>query len=875
MQNYIYFFEEGRKELKQLLGGKGANLAEMKRIGLPVPNGFTVTTAACLAYFGQQQTLPPALKTALPFAIERLERATSKQFVGSTRPLLLSVRSGSVHSMPGMMDTILNLGLTDHSVLILANETNNPRFAYDCYRRLIQMFGNVVMGISSALFEDALTVLKNEQKRARDTDLTSDELQQLITTYKLIYRSQTGQNFPQDPLEQLSLAIEAVFDSWYNPRALTYRKLNHLSDDLGTAVTIQEMVFGNMGDTCATGVCFTRNPSTGANELFGEFLLNAQGEDVVAGIRTPLPIQSLQHIMPSLYATFSERIRLLETHYSDMQDIEFTIENGQLYFLQTRNGKRTAAAHIHLLMTFLDEGLISKTEVIERLSYADLEKALHDTFDEASLQTLTPFATGLPASPGAATGQLYFSAAAAQDAADKNIPVILARQETSPEDIAGMIVSEAIITSRGGMTSHAAVVARGMGTACVCGCHTLLIDEANKNLHYDNGILSEGDWLSVDGSTGKLYPQKIALSPAVITPSFKRLMQLLTNSAHISVRANADTAADFSQALQFEASGIGLTRTEHMFFSSERLLEMRRLILATTAAERQSALNSLEPHQIADFTALFRTAESRPVTIRLLDPPLHEFLPTQPSEQRQLANQLNITSHLLTERLAALKESNPMMGHRGVRLAISYPAIYKMQVQAIVKSALQLQAEGITVTPEIMIPLIGSVAELKWMRHFLEQTIEHILIDANKQLTYTIGSMIELPRACLTAAELATAADFFSFGTNDLTQMVYGFSRDDSAGFLPEYMAKQLLPIDPFQTIDKEGVGPLMQQAIQAAKTAKPDIKFGVCGELGGDPLSVAYFEKIGVDYVSCSPYRVPIAKLALAKAALLNSPVI
>ncbi|EUJ42006.1 pyruvate, phosphate dikinase [Brochothrix campestris] len=871
MQNYIYFFDEGRKELKHLLGGKGANLAEMKRIGLPVPAGFTVTTAACLAYFNAKQTMPPTLKAALPLAIERLEQETAKQLVGTTRPLLLSVRSGSVHSMPGMMDTILNLGLTDQSVLILANETNNPRFAFDCYRRLIQMFGNVVMGISSALFEEALTALKTEQQRARDTDLTSDDLQQLITTYKTIYRTQTGKDFPQDPLQQLMLAIEAVFDSWYNPRALTYRQLHHLADDLGTAVTIQEMVFGNMGDTSATGVCFTRNPSTGANEIFGEFLLNAQGEDVVAGIRTPLPMQSLQHIMPSLYATFSERIQLLETHYKDMQDVEFTIEKGQLYFLQTRNGKRTAAAQIHLLMTFLDEGLLTAAEVIERLSYDDIEAALHDTFNTAAIEALTPFAIGLPASPGAATGQLYFSATAAQAAAEHNIPVILARQETSPEDIAGMIASEAIITSRGGMTSHAAVVARGMGTACVCGCHTLLIDEVEKTLHYDNGILTEGDWLSVDGSTGKLYPQKIPLSPAVITPSFKRLMQVLSKRTHISVRANADTATDFAQALQFEASGIGLTRTEHMFFSPERLLEMRRLILATTAAERLVALNELEPHQTADFSALFRTAGSRPVTIRLLDPPLHEFLPTQLSEQQQLATQLNISPLLLTERLAALKESNPMMGHRGVRLAISYPAIYKMQVQAIVKSALQLQAEGITVTPEIMIPLIGSEAELNWMRHFLEQAIDEVLTDANKQLTYTIGTMIELPRACLIAGKLATTADFFSFGTNDLTQMVYGFSRDDSAGFLPEYIAKQLLPVDPFQTIDKDGVGQLMQQAILAAKATKPGIKIGVCGELGGEPLSVAYFEKIGVDYVSCSPYRVPLAKLALAKAALLN----
>lgn len=869
MEKYIYSFAEGKKEMKQLLGGKGANLAEMKRLGLPVPDGFTLTTTCCLAYYENGKVFPDTLGTTIAESLKILEQQTHKGFGSLEAPLLISVRSGSVRSMPGMMDTILNIGLNDDIVKMLASQTGDKRFAYDCYRRLIQMFGNVVYSIPAEAFEIVLTHLKEQRGIQLDTELTGDDLHSLTIEYQHIFRQKTGRRFPQDPMQQLLLATQAVFNSWYNPRAITYRQLNNIDEHLGTAVTIQEMVFGNNGKNSGTGVCFTRNPSNGEKKLYGEFLLNAQGEDVVAGIRTPQPISDLAVTMPTIYAEFKRCAALLEQHYQEMQDIEFTIDNGQLYFLQTRNGKRTASAAIQILMDFLAEGLLTKEEVVDKVTFDMMEQALHPSFSEEELAEHSPFAIGLPASPGAAVGRIYFSAEAAQLASENDEAVILVRQETSPEDITGMIVSEAIITSRGGMTSHAAVVARGMGTPCVAGCHDLIINAEKQTLTHPSGQLKEGDWLAVDGSSGKIYTHVFELTQTAITPAFEQLMVLLTDMSDIDVRANADTATDLQTALSFGATGVGLTRTEHMFFAPERLIEMRRLILADTATAREIPLNKLQHFQTSDFEELFRCANERPLTIRLLDPPYHEFLPHDISEKNALAKALGISKTQLDQRLSELQESNPMMGHRGIRLAMSYPEIYKMQVTAIINSALVLEDEGLTVIPEIMIPLVGSVTELKWMRHYLETAITELLVEKNSHLTYKIGTMIEIPRACLTAHEIADTADFFSFGTNDLTQLVYGFSRDDVAKFLPLYLEKGLLPHDPFQTIDIDGVGQLMKQAITLAKKAQPQLKIGVCGELGGDPESVAYFHSIGVDYVSCSPFRVPLAKLALAKASI------
>ncbi len=868
MTQYIYAFDEGRISMKNLLGGKGANLSEMKRLGLPVPDGFTITTEACIDYLKQNEQLPTEVKTQLIHHLTSFSERTGKSFSSDEDLLLVSVRSGAKISMPGMMDTILNLGLNDDNVKKLADKTNDARFAYDCYRRLLQMFGEVVYGIPMLEFDTYFDDFKNKHNYKNDADIPADGLQTICERFKEIYREEVYKPFPQEPLKQLEEAIEAVFKSWDNDRARVYRELNDIPHDIGTAVNVQEMVFGNSGEQSGTGVAFTRNPVTGDNQLFGEYLLNAQGEDVVAGIRTPQDIDTLKAQMPEVHQEFVEVTKQLETHYKDMQDIEFTIENGKLYLLQTRNGKRTARAAIEIAVDMVNEGLITRKEAVANVDVKSIDQLLHPNFKEEALEQATVISKlGLPASPGAATGQVVFSAEDAKEQAEEGHRVVLMRPETSPEDIEGMIASEAIVTTHGGMTSHAAVVARGMGKCCVTGCSDVEIDTLNKRVYYSDGELHEGDVVSVDGSTGDLYVGEIETVNAEHSEAFEQFMEWSEETARLQVRMNAETPQDIKAGYNFGAKGIGLVRTEHMFFGAERLIEMRRFILASDHEARIGALEKIKTYQVEDFEAIFRLSQDRPTIVRLLDPPLHEFLPSSDEDIASVAEQLDIPKDVLRKRIAELNEVNPMLGHRGCRLAITYPELYEMQVEAIIESVSQLKKEGIECHPEIMIPLVSTVEEFITLKDRLAETITQLKNDAKTNVNYLIGTMIETPRACLIAQQLAQHCDFFSFGTNDLTQLTYGFSRDDAGKFINVYTESNILQIDPFQTLDKDGVGQLIQYAVEQAKQIKPEIKIGVCGELGGDAKSIHQFNQWSIDYVSCSPFRVPGAILATAQS--------
>ena len=868
MDKWIYSFEEGRAEDKALLGGKGANLAEMTHLGLPVPEGFTITTQSCLRYLETPSFFESILKEEVLKAVTKLETKTNKFFMGNEPSLLLvSVRSGAKISMPGMMDTILNLGLNDLRVQTLADATN-ANFAYNCYRRLLQMFADVVYGIPKEEFDQCLEKTE-KQLNKKVNDFSKEEHQSLIQQYKEVYQEHY-QNFPQSPKEQLYAAIKAVFKSWNNPRAKVYRELNQIPHDLGTAVNVQSMVFGNSDQKSGTGVVFTRNPATGEPHLFGEFLLNAQGEDVVAGIRTPEPIDSLKRILPQAYEDFCNYAKILEKHYKDMQDIEFTIEKEKLYILQTRNGKRTAKASLKIALDLVNEKMISKQEALLRVSPSAITQLIHPVFKEKALTSAHHLTQGLPASPGAATGEIVFTAERAKEFHALGKKVILVRQETSPEDIEGMVVSQAIVTSHGGMTSHAAVVARGMGTCCVAGCGELSINEDGKTLVCGKVTLKEGDILSVDGTSGKLYIGSIPTTMIDNNDELQMFLSWADEIAQLTVRANAETIQDLKTAVQFGAKGIGLARTEHMFFGEERILEMRRLILSTNEIETKSALMTLLAFQEEDFYQMYQTIQDKPMIVRLLDPPMHEFLPKTQQEIEQLSGKLQVPLDTLTRKITSLQETNPMLGHRGCRLGITQPEIYKMQVEAIFNSAIRLAKEGMVIKPEIMIPLIAEKAELVSIKTSLCQHIDNIFKKHHMQpFPYEIGTMIELPRACFIADQLAEEADFFSFGTNDLTQMTYGFSRDDIGKFIQHYKEGEIMSFDPFQTIDRAGVGELMKIAISKARQVKPELPIGICGEVGGDPASIPFFQEIGITYVSCSPYRVPAARLAVAQAHL------
>ena len=869
---YVYSFNEGSKEMKSLLGGKGANLAEMTKIGLPVPPGFTITTKACNDYYENNKTIKQEIIDQIEEKLSILEKDLNKKLGSEENPLLVSVRSGAVISMPGMMDTILNLGLNDKTVLALAKATDNERFAYDSYRRFIQMFSDVAMEVQKYKFENVLDRYKEENNFKFDTDLTTEHLKAIVEEYKNIYKKEVGEDFPQDPKKQLMLAVEAVFRSWNNPRAIVYRRLNDIDNNLGTAVNIQSMVFGNMGDTSGTGVAFTRDPATGDNKLLGEYLINAQGEDVVAGIRTPQPIDTLKEAMPEIYKQFIDTVKTLEHHYKDMQDVEFTIEKGRLFFLQTRNGKRTAASAINVAVDFVNEGLITKEEAIMRIEPKQLDQLLHPKFEDKALKEATVLTKGLPASPGAGSGKIYFSAEDAAKASQNGEKVILVRQETSPEDIEGMVCSEGILTARGGMTSHAAVVARGMGKCCVAGCGEIKVDEAAKEVRKDDLVLKEGDFISLDGSTGVVYLGDVAKVEATMTGNFEKLMNWVDEIREIRVRTNADNPRDAKAAVDFGAEGIGLCRTEHMFFDEDRIPAVRKMILSNTVKDRVEALDRLLPMQQQDFVDIYKVMGDRPVNIRLLDPPLHEFLPHDDETINELAKDMNIDAKEIKKRIVDLAEFNPMLGHRGFRLAVTYPEIAVMQTKAIINAAIEVNKEGLNVEPEIMIPLVGALNEFRNVKNTIVETANKIIEENNVNLKYTVGTMIEIPRACLIADEIAREADFFSFGTNDLTQMTFGYSRDDAGKFLNEYVDKEILEKDPFQTLDQNGVGKLVKMAANLAREEKGDkIKLGICGEHGGDPASVEFCYKTGLNYVSCSPYRVPIARLAAAQATIKN----
>ena len=869
---YVYSFNEGSKEMKSLLGGKGANLAEMTKIGLPVPPGFTITTKACNDYYENNKTIKQEIIDQIEEKLSILEKDLNKKLGSEENPLLVSVRSGAVISMPGMMDTILNLGLNDKTVLALAKATDNERFAYDSYRRFIQMFSDVAMEVQKYKFENVLDRYKEENNFKFDTDLTTEHLKAIVEEYKNIYKKEVGEDFPQDPKKQLMLAVEAVFRSWNNPRAIVYRRLNDIDNNLGTAVNIQSMVFGNMGDTSGTGVAFTRDPATGDNKLLGEYLINAQGEDVVAGIRTPQPIDTLKEVMPEIYKQFIDTVKTLEHHYKDMQDVEFTIEKGRLFFLQTRNGKRTAASAINVAVDFVNEGLITKEEAIMRIEPKQLDQLLHPKFEDKALKEATVLTKGLPASPGAGSGKIYFSAEDAAKASQNGEKVILVRQETSPEDIEGMVCSEGILTARGGMTSHAAVVARGMGKCCVAGCGEIKVDEAAKEVRKDDLVLKEGDFISLDGSTGVVYLGDVAKVEATMTGNFEKLMNWVDEIREIRVRTNADNPRDAKAAVDFGAEGIGLCRTEHMFVDEDRIPAVRKMILSNTVKDRVEALDRLLPMQQQDFVDIYKVMGDRPVNIRLLDPPLHEFLPHDDETINELAKDMNIDAKEIKKRIVDLAEFNPMLGHRGCRLAVTYPEIAVMQTKAIINAAIEVNKEGLNVEPEIMIPLVGALNEFRNVKNTIVETANKIIEENNVNLKYTVGTMIEIPRACLIADEIAREADFFSFGTNDLTQMTFGYSRDDAGKFLNEYVDKEILEKDPFQTLDQNGVGKLVKMAANLAREEKGDkIKLGICGEHGGDPASVEFCYKTGLNYVSCSPYRVPIARLAAAQATIKN----
>jgi len=867
---FVYLFSEGNKNLKNLLGGKGANLAEMTLLSLPVPQGFTVTTEACNDYYANEKTLKEDIKQEIIASMKKLESITGKEFGNPMNPLLVSVRSGARASMPGMMDTILNLGMNDEVAKSFASITGNPRFVYDSYRRFIQMYSDVVKGFSKDYYERYLEEVKKNRGITNDLDLTSEDMISLANAFKKLYLNLVGEEFPQDVYVQLLSAVEAVFKSWNNERAIYYRKLNDIPSSWGTAVNVQEMVYGNRGENSGTGVAFTRNPATGEDHLFGEYLMNAQGEDVVAGIRTPNPISKLESDMPDVYQEFNRISKILETHYKDMQDMEFTIENGKLYMLQTRNGKRTGKAAIKIAVDMVHSGLITKEEAILSVDANQLDSLLHKTFDTEILQAKTMIAKGLAASPGAASGKIYFNAEDAIQAYKNGEKVILARLETSPEDIEGMHHAEGVLTIRGGMTSHAAVVARGMGRCCVSGCSDLILDEEKRTITTKDGIvLRECDEISLDGGTGAVYQGLIPMVEPSITGDFKEFMSWVDEMRVLGVRANADNAEDARLALSFGAEGIGLVRTEHMFFEPERIFHFRKMILANTKEERTKALEKILPYQENDFEQIYRVMREKPVVIRYLDPPLHEFLPKTEAEKKQLANDLQITLEEIENRISSLKEFNPMMGHRGCRLDITYPEIAIMQTRAVIGAALTLMKEGINVVPEIMIPLVGDSKEYEYVQKIVSETATEMMNQANINLSFEIGTMIEVPRACLISGTLAKFCEFFSFGTNDLTQLTYGFSRDDAGKFLTDYYNKQIFEQDPFQRVDENGVGILMKVAIQNAKKVRPNISLGVCGEHGGEPGSVAFFHSLGLDYVSCSPYRIPIARVAAAKAAI------
>ena len=870
---YVYMFTEGSKDMRNLLGGKGANLAEMTNIGLPVPRGFTVTTEACTKYYEDGEKLNSSIIEEIESKIKELEKITGKTMGDTKNPLLVSVRSGARTSMPGMMDTVLNLGLNDDVAEGFSEVTNNPRFVYDSYRRFIQMFADVVMGFPKSSFERLFDKIKEEKNVEYDTELTADDLKEVIEIYKGEYKKYANADFPQDPKEQLIEAVKAVFRSWNNDRAITYRRLNDIPGEWGTAVNVQEMVYGNKGETSGTGVAFTRNPATGENKLYGEYLMNAQGEDVVAGIRTPKSIETLKEVMPECYEEFKKICKILEDHYRDMQDMEFTIEDGKLFMLQTRNGKRTAKAALKIAVDLVNEGMISKEEALLKIEPKQLDQLLHPNFDDASLKAAKVIATGLAASPGAATGKLCFTAEDVikmHEAGEKDL--ILARLETSPEDIEGMNLAHGILTVRGGMTSHAAVVARGMGTCCVSGCGDIIVDEENKTLKLKDGTtFHEGDYISLDGSTGNVYGEQIKTVEPEISGNFETIMEWADATRKLKIRTNADTPRDALQARKFGAEGIGLCRTEHMFFEEERIFNFRRMITATTLEAREEALEKILPYQRDDFEGLFRAMDGYTVTIRFLDPPLHEFLPHTDEEIKPLAESLGMTFEALKNRVESLKEFNPMMGHRGCRLAITYPEIAKMQTRAVIEAAINVQNEGKTVIPEIMIPLVGTVKELKYVKNIVVETANEIIKEKGADLKYEVGTMIEIPRAALTADEIAEEAEFFSFGTNDLTQMTFGFSRDDATKFLGDYYKKKILEQDPFATIDQTGVGKLVAMAAELGRKTRPNIHLGICGEHGGDPKSIDFCHRVGLDYVSCSPFRVPVARLAAAQAAINN----
>ena len=867
---WVYKFSEGNAEMRNLLGGKGANLAEMTGLDLPIPQGFTVTTEACTNYYDCGGKISDEVASQVIEAMKDLEEIQGKKFGDLEDPLLVSVRSGARVSMPGMMDTILNLGLNDEAVEGFAKKTGNPRFAYDSYRRFIQMFSDVVKEVDKAKFEDVLDDIKAEKGVKFDTDLDADDLKEVIKRYKGIYRKALGEEFPQDPKDQLFEAIKAVFRSWDNPRAIYYRRMNDIPGDWGTAVNVQTMVFGNMGDTSGTGVAFTRNPSTGEKQIYGEYLINAQGEDVVAGVRTPQPITKLAEDLPECYKQFMDIAHTLEEHYRDMQDMEFTIQEGKLYFLQTRNGKRTAPAALRIACELVDEGKITKEEAVSRIDAKALDQLLHPNFDQAALKAALPIGEALPASPGAAAGKVYFDAEMAKLHHEAGLKVILVRLETSPEDIEGMHAAEGILTARGGMTSHAAVVARGMGTACVAGCGDIKFAEDGKSFTLGGKTVKEGDYISLDGSTGKIYLGEIRTVPASISGNFDRIMKWADEIRTLQVRTNADTPADALNAVKFGAQGIGLCRTEHMFFDAERIPKIRRMILSTTKEAREIALNQLIPYQKKDFKDLYEVMEGRPVTIRFLDPPLHEFLPNTMEEITALAKDMGVTVEEINMRRAALHEFNPMMGHRGCRLAVTYPEIAKMQTRAVMEAAIEVKQEkGYDIVPEIMIPLVGEKKELAFVKQVVVETAEKVKAYYESDIQYKVGTMIEIPRAALLADEIAEEAEFFSFGTNDLTQMTFGFSRDDAGKFLDSYYDNKIYESDPFAKLDQKGVGQLIEMAAKKGKATRPDIHLGICGEHGGDPSSVEFCYRAGLDYVSCSPFRVPIARLAAAQAVL------
>ena len=870
---YVYLFTEGSKDMRNLLGGKGANLAEMTNIGLPVPQGFTVTTEACTSYYDNGRKLSEEIMNQIDEKIHELEKITGKTLGDAKNPLLVSVRSGARASMPGMMDTILNLGMNDEVARGFSEVTNNKRFVYDSYRRFIQMFADVVMEFPKSSFERKFDAIKEEKGVELDTELTAEDLEEVVAIYKEEYKKLAGCEFPQDPKEQLMAAVEAVFRSWMNDRAITYRRLNDIPSTWGTAVNVQEMVYGNRGETSGTGVAFTRNPATGENHLFGEYLMNAQGEDVVAGIRTPQSIDTLKEVMPECYEEFQKICKTLENHYKDMQDMEFTIEDGKLFMLQTRNGKRTATAALKIAVDMVEEGMITKEEALLKVDPKQLDQLLHPMFDQDSLNNAKCVAEGLAASPGAATGKIAFTA---EDVIrmhkDGEKDIILVRLETSPEDIEGMNLAHGVLTLRGGMTSHAAVVARGMGTCCVSGCGDLVIDEEKKTLTLKDGrILKEEDYISLDGSTGKVYAEQIKTVDASITGNFETFMKWADEYRTLEVRTNADTPRDAMQAKKFGAEGIGLCRTEHMFFEEERIFNFRKMITATDVESREKALEAILPYQRDDFEGLFRAMDGKCVIIRFLDPPLHEFLPKTEEEMRPLAESLGIAYETLKNRIDSLKEFNPMMGHRGCRLAITYPEIAKMQTRAVIEAAINVKKEGIDVHPEIMIPLVGILKELQFVKKVVVDTAKEVMDKAGVTVDYKVGTMIEIPRAALLADEIAKEAEFFSFGTNDLTQMTFGFSRDDASKYLNDYYQKGILDQDPFASLDQNGVGKLVEMAATLGRKTRSDLELGICGEHGGDPKSIEFCHKVGLNYVSCSPFRVPVARLAAAQAAINN----